>query len=62
MKTKQENRGLFLFTLIDDLFPDGNGYEGQDLSVDVRLFHGLLILAALIAIVLGVMRWAWVTE
>ena len=62
MKTKPENRGLFLFTLIDDLFPDGNGHEGQDLIVDDRLFHGLLILAALIAIVLGAVRWAWMTE
>jgi hypothetical protein len=62
MRTNRENRGLFLFTLIDELFPGENGHEGQDLMVGDRLFYGLLILATLIAILLGVVRWGWMTE
>jgi len=62
MKTKREHRGLFLFTLIDELFPGEGEHVTADVMMSGRLFYGLLILATLIAILLGAVRWGWVCE
>lgn len=59
MKTKWENGGLFLFALIDQLFPSDGESTEQEHMVSDRLFYGLLISAALITILLGVVRWVY---
>lgn len=62
MKTKWENQGLFLFALIDQLFPSDRESTEQEHMVSDRLYFGLLISAALIAILLGAFRWVWMSE
>jgi len=62
MKLKRENRDPFLFTLIDEVFPNEGEHAGEDYMVGDRLFYGLLISATLIAIFLGVVRWGWMSE
>lgn len=62
MKTKRENAELFLFALIDKLFPGESEHPGEYHMVSDRLFYALLILATLIAILLGVVRWGWMSE
>jgi hypothetical protein len=62
MKTNRENRGLFLFTLIDDLFAGKGEHADENHLVSNRLFYGLLVSATLVAILLGVVRRGWMSE
>jgi hypothetical protein len=53
----RETRGLFFFRLIDELFPNDGESAEQESAVSDRLFYRLLISAALITTLLGVLRW-----